>query len=58
MAAQDIADRAPIARDRGRQRRMVMWLAIGLVTALVTYFGFRAYLSPDLLFHFGNALHC
>jgi hypothetical protein len=39
-------------------RRLVMWLVLSVFAALVAYFGFRAYLNPELIFNFGNALHC
>jgi hypothetical protein len=37
---------------------MLSWLAVSLLAALVTYLAFGAYLSPELLLQFGNALHC
>lgn len=40
------------------QRRMLMWLMLSVLAALVVYFGFRGYLNPELLFHFSNSLYC
>jgi hypothetical protein len=31
---------------------------LSVLAALVAYFGFRGYLSPDLLFQFVSGLHC
>jgi hypothetical protein len=38
--------------------RLLMWLILSVLVALVAYFGFRGYLNPELLFHFANGLHC
>lgn len=38
--------------------RAVRWIVIAVLAALVTYFGFRAYLTPELLFNFANAFYC
>jgi hypothetical protein len=40
------------------RRRLVIWLVVSVFAALLAYFGFRGYLSPELLFQFGNSLHC
>ena len=40
------------------RRRMLMWVMLSVLAALLGYFGFRAYLNPELLFHFGNSLYC
>ena len=40
------------------RRRLAMWLVLSVFAALLAYFGFRGYLNPELLFHFGNSLHC
>lgn len=39
-------------------RRILLWLMLVALAALVTYLGFRAYLSPELLFNFSNAFTC
>lgn len=41
-----------------QRRRLMMWLVLSVLAALLGYFGFRGYLNPELLFHFANALHC
>lgn len=41
-----------------RERRwLVMWLVLSVLAALLAWFGFRGYLTPDLLFHFSNSLY-
>ncbi len=40
------------------QQRMLVWLVLSVLVALLTYFGFRGYLSPELLFHLSNSLYC
>ena len=41
-----------------RERRVIMWLVLSVFAALLAWFGFRAYLNPELLFHFANGLYC
>ena len=38
--------------------RIVMWLLLSVFAALLAYFGFRGYLTPELFFQFANSLHC
>ena len=40
------------------RRPLVTWLVLSILAALLAWFGFRAYLNPELLFHFANALYC
>ena len=40
------------------RRRLAMWLVLSVFAALLAYFGFRGYFNPELLFQFGNSLHC
>ena len=40
------------------RRRMAMWLVLSVFAALLAYFGFRGYLTPELLFHFANFHVC
>ena len=40
------------------RRRVLMWLMLSVLAALLAYFGFRAYLNPELLLHFANSLTC
>jgi hypothetical protein len=37
---------------------MAMWLVLSVLAALLAYFGFRAYLNPEVLFHFSNSFYC
>ncbi len=39
-------------------RRLVLWIILGVLAALLTYVAFRAYLSPDFLLNFSNAFRC
>ena len=39
-------------------RRAAAWAVLTVIVALLGWFGFRAYLTPELLFQFANALHC
>ena len=40
------------------KRRVLMWIVLSVLAALLGYFGFRGYLNPELLFHFANSLYC
>jgi hypothetical protein len=40
------------------RRRMLAWLVLSVLAALLTWFGFRGYFNPELLFHFANSLYC
>lgn len=39
-------------------RRIMMWLMLIVLAALVSYIGFRGYLSPELLINFANSFYC
>jgi cytochrome c oxidase subunit IV len=58
MTAHDPAELRPSGMGLGTRRRMLMWLMLSVLTALVVYFGFRGYLTPELLFQFVSGLHC
>ena len=45
-------------RGSPERRRIAMWLVLSVLAALLAWLGFRAYLSPELLFHFSNAFYC
>lgn len=38
--------------------RILMWVMLIALAALVTYFGFRGYVSAEMLFNFGNSFYC
>jgi hypothetical protein len=38
--------------------RIIAWLVLSVLVALLAWFGFSAYLSPELLFHFSNSFYC
>ena len=37
---------------------ILKWLMLAALAALVSYFGVRGYLSPELLFGFANTFTC
>jgi len=39
-------------------QRVLLWLMLAVLAALVAYFGIRGYLSPELLFNFSNSFYC
>ena len=39
-------------------RRMLIWMMLALLAAVVSYSGFRGYLSPELLINFANSFYC
>ena len=41
-----------------QRKRLLTWLMLSVLAALVGWLGFRAYLNPELLFHFANSLYC
>lgn len=38
--------------------RILMWLMLIALAALVSYVGLRGYLGPELLINFANAFYC
>ena len=38
--------------------RVVLWLLIAALAAMLTYAAFRSYLSPELLIGFANGFLC
>jgi cytochrome c oxidase subunit IV len=41
-----------------QSKRVLLWLILAALAALVTYFGIRGYLSPELLLNFSNSFTC
>jgi len=39
-------------------QRVLLWLILTVLAALVAYVGIRGYLSPELLFNFSNSFYC
>lgn len=39
-------------------RRILVWTLLALFATLVSYFGFRGYLNPELLINFANSFYC
>ena len=53
-------DRAPTMLNVRitQAKRILLWLMLMALAALITYLGIRGYLSPDMLFNFSNAFTC
>ena len=41
-----------------QSKRVLLWLILAALAALVAYAGIRGYLSPDMLFGFANLFVC
>ena len=41
-----------------QSRKILVWAMLAALAALVTYFGFRGYVSADMLFNIGNLFYC
>jgi len=39
-------------------KNLALWLLLAALVALLTYYAFRGYLSPELLFNFSNTFSC
>ncbi len=39
-------------------KRILLWLMLASLAALVAYFAIRGYLSPELLLNFSNSFYC
>lgn len=39
-------------------RRVLLWLMLAVLAALVAYVAFRGYFSPELLLNFSGAFSC
>jgi hypothetical protein len=39
-------------------KRVLLWLMLATLAAVLTYFAFRGYFSADLLMNFSNAFSC
>jgi len=39
-------------------RRILLWMMLAVLAALVAYFAFRGYFNPELFFNFSNAFSC
>jgi hypothetical protein len=39
-------------------RQALLWFILTVLAAIVTYAGFRGYLSPEMLFNFANSFYC
>jgi hypothetical protein len=39
-------------------RRALLWLMLAVLAAILVYFGFRGYFSPEFLFNFSNSFSC
>lgn len=39
-------------------RRILKWLLLAMLVAILTYVVFRSYLSPEMLINFANSFYC
>lgn len=39
-------------------RKILVWMLLAALAAIVSYLGFRGYLSPELLIDFSNSFYC
>jgi hypothetical protein len=39
-------------------RRILVWTILTLLAVFMSYFGFRGYMSADMLFNFANSFYC
>ena len=58
MTPEDTHETTSPGSGSPERHRMMMWLVLSVLAALLAYFGFRAYLNPELLFHFSNSFYC
>ena len=49
---------ADLERPPSLPRRALIWLALSVLAALLTYAGFRGYLTPEFLLNFSNSFYC
>jgi hypothetical protein len=47
-----------VPREIPQIRRILRWVLIAALAALISYFSFRSYLDPELLFNFANSFTC
>ena len=47
-----------VTREMPQFRRILRWLLIAILAALISYVSFRGYLSPELLMNFANSFTC
>lgn len=58
MIAQGMGGSGRTGMGAAQRRRLAVWVLLGVLAALLCWFGFRGYLNPELLFHFANSLYC
>ena len=58
MATHSIHNSDRSGLDAVQMKRLAVWLMLGVLAALLVWFGLRGYLNPELLFLFANSLHC
>lgn len=44
--------------DMHETRKILIWLLLAALAAMISYVGFRGYLSPDFLINFANSFSC
>jgi len=45
-------------RTTTQLRRILKWLLLAMLAALVAYVVFRSYLNPEMLLNFANSFYC
>ena len=58
MTAHRIDKDGPAGSGPHPSWRLLKWLVISMFVALLAYFAFRGYVSPDLLFNFSSSFYC
>lgn len=39
-------------------RKILVWTLLAMLATLMSYVGFRGYLTPDFLINFANSFYC
>lgn len=39
-------------------RKLLIWILLATLAAMVSYISFRGYLNPDFLINFSNSFYC
>lgn len=58
MSTHSIKNSERTGLDIVQMKRLTVWVMLGVLAALLGWFGLRGYLNPELLFHFANSLYC
>lgn len=39
-------------------QKIIVWMLLAALAVIITYLGFKGYLSPELLINFSNSFYC